>query len=66
VTLDAGIDPREVERPQQAAHAASRATAAAQALAEGDVWPRYLADLAAMATPGGAKKLRGLGDLLER
>lgn len=78
VTLDAGTDPREVERQQDAAKAADFAAAAAQAVTVGDVWPRYLeegkpkrkasfkpryrADLEAMAGAGGVKKKRGEGD----
>lgn len=77
VMVDAGIDPREVERQQQAEKAAAEAVAAAQALTVGDVWPVYLeqgkpkrrdawkpgyrADLEAMAAPGGVKKKRGEG-----
>lgn len=78
------IDPREIERQQQAelqaekdrqqAHAEA---ARAAAVTVGDVWPlyleqgrpkrkdawkpRYLADLKAMALPGGEKKKRGQG-----
>ncbi|MGB4061117.1 MAG: integrase family protein [Burkholderiaceae bacterium] len=78
------IDPREIERQQQAelqaekdrqqAHAEA---ARAAAVTVGDVWPlylenghpkkkdawkpRYLADLKAMAMPGGEKKKRGQG-----
>lgn len=78
------IDPREIERQQQAesqaekdrqqAHAEAARTAA---VTVGDVWPlyleqgrpkrkdawkpRYLADLKAMALPGGEKKKRGQG-----
>jgi integrase len=78
------IDPREVERQQQAEQDAEneRKQAAAEAartaaVAVGDVWPlyleqgrpkrkeawkpRYLADLKAMAAPGGEKKKRGQG-----
>ena len=78
VTLDAGTDPREVERDQLAAKAAVKAAANAQAVTVGDVWPRYLiegkpkrkdafkpryrADLQAMAAPGGEKKKRGEGN----
>jgi integrase len=77
VTLDAGTDPRDVERDQQAARAAATSAAAAQALTVADVWPRYLlegkpkrkdafkpgylADLKAMAAPGGEDKKRGKG-----
>jgi integrase len=72
-----GTDPREVERQQQAAKAASKAADAAQAVTVGDVWPlylehgrpkrrtawkpRYRADLEAMAAPGGEPKKRGKG-----
>jgi integrase len=42
VTLDAGTDPREVERQQQAAQAADKAAAALQALTVGEVWSTYL------------------------
>ena len=78
VTLDAGTDPREVERQQQAAKVAAQTAAAAQALTVGDIWPRYLeegrpkrrdawkpgyrTDLEAMAAPGGEKKKRGEGN----
>ena len=78
VTLDAGIDPREVERDQLAAKAAVKAAATARAVTAGDLWPRYLeegkpkrkdafkpryrADLEAMAAPGGVKKKRGAGN----
>lgn len=77
VMVDSGIDPREVERQQQAEKAAAQVAAAAQALTVGDVWPVYLAegkpkrrdawkpgyrvDLEAMAAPGGVKKKRGEG-----
>lgn len=77
VMVDSGIDPREVERQQQAEKAAAATAAAAQALTVGDVWPVYLAqgkpkrrdawkpgyraDLEAMAAPGGVKKKRGEG-----
>ena len=75
--VDAGTDPRELERDRQAAKAADNAAATAQAVTVGDVWPRYLAegkpkrkdafkpryraDLEAMAAPGGEKKKRGQG-----
>jgi integrase len=78
VTLDGGIDPREVERQQQADKAMKASAATAQAVTVGDVWPRYLiegkpkrkeafkpryrADLEAMAAPGGDKKKRGEGN----
>lgn len=76
--VDAGTDPRELERQQQAAQAATKAAAAAQAVTVGDVWPQYLengrpkrrsawkpryrADLEAMAAPGGEPKKRGKGN----
>ena len=72
-----GIDPREVERKQEAEKAAAAAAADAQGLTVGDVWPRYLAEghpkrrdswkpgyrasLEMMAAPGGVKKKRGEG-----
>lgn len=37
-----GIDPREIERQQEAAQAASKAAAAVQALTVGEVWEAYL------------------------
>ena len=40
--VDAGTDPREVERQQQAAHAASKAAAAIQAVTLGEVWAVYV------------------------
>ncbi len=77
VTLDAGTDPREVERQQDAAKAANLAAATAQAVTVGDVWPRYLeegkpkrrdawkpgylASLKTMSAAGGMKKKRGEG-----
>ena len=78
VTLDAGTDPREVERDRLTAAAEKKAADNAQAVTVGDVWPRYLvegrpkrkdafkpryrADLEAMAAPGGEKKKRGEGN----
>lgn len=75
--VDAGTDPREVERQQKADKAAVIAAAASQTLTVGEVWPlylqngrpkrraawkpRYQADLKAMAAPGGVKKKRGAG-----
>lgn len=75
--VDAGTDPREVERQQAAAKAASEVVATAQAIRVGDVWPQYLeqgrpkrrdawkpryrADLESMAAAGGRKKKRGEG-----
>lgn len=77
VLVDSGQDPRELERQQQAAKAATKAAAAAQSLTVADVWPlyleqgrpkrrtawkpRYRADLEAMAAPGGEPKKRGKG-----
>ena len=77
VTLDGGVDPREVERDLVAAKAAIKAAATAQAVTVGDVWPRYLlegkpkrkdafkprylVDLKTMAGAGGEKKKRGVG-----
>ena len=75
--VDAGTDPRELERQQQAEKTAAKTAAAANTLTVGDLWPRYLsegrpkrkdawkpgyrADIEAMAAPGGVKKLRGKG-----
>lgn len=75
--VDDGTDPRELERDRLAANAAVKAAATAQAVTVRDVWPRYLiegkpkrkeafkprylADLKAMAVPGGEKKKRGEG-----
>ena len=80
--VDAGTDPREVERQQAAAKVASEAATTAQALTVGDVWPQYLeqgkpkrrdawkpryrADLGTMAGAGGAKKKRGEGVTRDR
>ena len=44
VTLDAGTDPREVERQQQAAQAVDKAAAAVQAVTVGEVWTEYLTE----------------------
>lgn len=75
--IDAGQDPRELMAEARAAHEARAAAAAVQAETVGEVWPRYLeegrpkrkdawkprylADLQAMAAPGGEKKKRGKG-----
>lgn len=75
--VDAGQDPREVARDQQAAREAAKVAAKAQALTVGDVWPiylengkpkrrdawkpRYLEDLKKMAAAGGEPKKRGKG-----
>lgn len=72
-----GTDPRDLERQQADELAAKEAAAAANSLTVGDVWPlyllhgkpkrkdawkpRYLADLKAMAAPGGEPKKRGKG-----
>lgn len=77
IMVDKGIDPREEARRKLADTAAVKAAAIAQALTVGDVWPLYLeqgrpkrrdawkpgylADLKAMAMPGGEKKKRGRG-----
>jgi len=77
VTLDAGTDPREVERQEQEAKAAADVAANAQAVTVGDVWPRYLeegkpkrrdawkpgylASIKTMSAAGGVKKKRGDG-----
>ena len=42
VTLDAGTDPREVERDRQAAAVEKKAAAAAHAVTVGEAWDRYL------------------------
>lgn len=44
VTLDAGLDPREIERQQQAARAAQKAAAAVKAVTVAEAWAEYLAD----------------------
>ena len=75
--IDAGTDPRELERQQDADKAAKATAAAAHALTVGEVWPlyletgrpkrrdawkpRYRADLEAMAAAGGEPKKRGQG-----
>lgn len=77
VLVDRGQDPRELERRQKAEQEALRQQARAKAVTVGDVWPlylengrpkrkeawkpRYLADLHAMARPGGDPKKRGAG-----
>jgi integrase len=77
VTLDGGIDPREVERQREADKAAANAAAVAKTLTVGDLWPQYLeegkpkrrpawkpryrADIILMSSPGGVKKVRGQG-----
>lgn len=74
---ETGIDPREIERQQQAEREAKRQQEQAQAVTVGDLWPtylvegrpkrkdafkpRYLADLQKMSAPGGEKKKRGQG-----
>lgn len=69
--VDAGTDPREVERDRQAAKAASKADAAAHALTVGEVWVIYLAarkkhwgerhysEHVSMVNAGGIKTMRG-------
>ena len=44
VLVDSGIDPREVERQQQAAQAAQKAIAAVKAVTVAEAWALYLAD----------------------
>lgn len=76
--IDGGHDPRDLKRGVVAAAAQKKTAAAAQAVTVGDLWPRYLvegkpkrkaafkprylADLDAMAAPGGDKKKRGQGN----
>lgn len=69
--VDAGTDPREVERQQQAAKAASKAAAAVQAVTVGEVWNAYMearrqhwgvrhhADHAKLVQAGGVPAKRG-------
>ena len=71
VTLDAGTDPREVERQQQADQVSSKAAAAVQAVTVGEVWAAYMearkphwgdrhhADHAKLVQAGGVKAKRG-------
>jgi integrase len=75
--IDEGRDPRELKRNALAQAAARKAAAAAKAVTVGEAWavyvvegrpkrkdawkPRYLADLNAMAAPGGLAKKRGKG-----
>jgi hypothetical protein len=71
VTWTLGTDPREVERQQQAAKAASKAAAAVQAVTVGEVWAVYLearrphwgerhhADHVALVQAGGVTSKRG-------
>jgi len=77
VTLDGGIDPRELERDKLTAKAAKEVEAAARTVTVADVWPRYMAegkpkrraewkpryvsDLNRAAAMGGAPKVRGKG-----
>ena len=77
VTLDNGDDPRELERQQAAETVAKAAQAMADAVTVADAWrryvaegspkrrdnwkPRYVADMAKMAAPGGERKVRGKG-----
>lgn len=71
-----GIDPRDVERQQQAEQAAATAAATAKALTVGEVWPlylengkpkrrdewkpRYRADMEKMVSPGGVRPKSGI------
>ena len=69
--VDSGTDPREVDRQQQAAHAAQKIAAAAQAVTVGEVWAAYVeerrahwgalhaADHERLARAGGAAANRG-------
>ena len=69
--VDAGTDPREVKRQQQAAKAASKAAAAVQAVTVGEVWNAYMearrqhwgvrhhADHAKLVQAGGVPAKRG-------
>ncbi len=71
VTLDAGTDPRELERQQPAEQTASKAAAAVQAVTVGEVWAAYMAarkphwgerhhaDHAKLIQAGGEKSKRG-------
>lgn len=77
VLLDAGTDPRELERERLADKAAKEAEAKGHALTVADVWPRYMAegkpkrrtawkpryvsDLNRAAAMGGEPKKRGKG-----
>lgn len=77
VMLDAGTDPRELERQKDLEASAASAAAVARGLTVGDVWPKYLAagkpkrrdgwkpryraDLERMAAAGGLAKKRGAG-----
>ncbi|MFD1893367.1 integrase family protein [Ottowia beijingensis] len=71
VTLDAGQDPRELERERQAKAQAAKAAQAAQAVTVGETWAAYMqarrahwgarhhADHAKLIRPGGEKAKRG-------
>ncbi len=71
VTLDGGLDPREIEREQQAAAAIAKAEAAAHALTVGEAWQIYVTerrphwgelhyrDHIRKASPGGEAGTRG-------
>jgi integrase len=77
VMIDAGIDPRVLDREQEEVRVQKVAAAMAEAVLVGDAWtdymlrgkpkkkaawkPRYLADLRKMAAPGGEPKKRGEG-----
>lgn len=71
VTLDSGLDPRELARQKLAANKVEKAAAAIQAVTVGEVWSLYLGerkphwgdrhyrDHLMMASQGGEKKSRG-------
>lgn len=77
VMIDNGLDPREVERQQQAEREAQKKQQEAHDVTAGDVWlvylekgrpkrkeewkPRYLVDMRLMASKGGEPKKRGQG-----
>jgi integrase len=75
--MDNGVDPRKIDRDKEAVRQERAAVEAARALTVGDIWPlyletgrpkrreawkpRYLSDLATMASVGGEPKKRGIG-----
>lgn len=71
VTLDGGLDPREIQREQEAAAAIAKAAAAAHALTVGEAWQIYVTerrphwgelhyrDHIRKASPGGEAGTRG-------
>ncbi|MEJ1164754.1 site-specific integrase [Variovorax sp. CCNWLW186] len=77
VLIDAGQDPRELERQEEHERTARAATAKAEVVTFGEAWteyvtrgkpkkkaawkPRYLADMQKMASRGGEAKKRGKG-----